>query len=118
MTSVTKNELKETPVESTKETKDPRIFYYVEHQRHIVAVFDHDVETGKTKYGASIFVKPGVCDDKCVSKTNSWSKKPHRDTAMTRFERFPVDVNIKAKDFKDLKKKLRNEIHKHGVQKR
>ena len=105
---------------NTTETKErpPKIIYYIERKRNVVVVCDNDPDTGKTTYGASIFVKPGVCEVNCNSKTNSWSKKPHRQTAQTRFDKFPVHTNIKAENFDELKDKLRKEIFKNGVQKR
>lgn len=79
--------------------------------RMITMVYDYDPDDGKCIYGASVFRKtPHECDH------DHWCKKKHRTTALSRFNKRPVVVNMEPNIPKhEVLKHVRGLLFAHGV---
>jgi len=76
-------------------------------ERRFAVAYLHDIDTGETKYGASVFRKDSASD--------SWVKKAHRSTALGRLNKSPVVINVTADSFNKVEDAIRSAIRTHGV---
>jgi hypothetical protein len=92
---------------ATKSKTEPMICRFTENSRRITIVYTCN-DDGIVRYGASIFKKEKPSD--------SYSKKGHRHTAMARFLKKPVEVELKNTSDQDyVENKLRSCLFKYGV---
>lgn len=81
------------------------IAYIKENNRIITVVYE--IEDGTFRYGATIYRKEG--------KKDSWTKKHQRDTAIQRFQNFPVKFKLDKTEEEDKSYRQSSRYHKFVV---
>jgi hypothetical protein len=86
------------------------VVVYQEKKRVITVLYHHDREENTLSYGGSIWKRPErfTYDDR-------WDPVGHRETALFRFLRKPIDCEMNAANCKDVHATIRKYIYTYGV---
>lgn len=83
--------------------------------RLTVIAYKHDLKTGETTYGASLFKLEKKQEIERTFGKKQNLKRALLTTALKRLEMKPVQIKMKTKSVKDLHQKLRLALYKHGA---
>lgn len=103
--------------------KSPTItrFFYEDHleghqtPRFTVVAYKHNIRTGETFYGASLFKSENKFEIERSFGKKQNMKRALLSTAQKRLEMKPVHIKMKSGNAKELHKRLRKAVGKYGA---